>query len=378
MAGLARVQTEKGAMRWRRDSRTLTGRLLVFGILVAGSISSGPLAAAPATLADTTAVSDAPAELPFLRGMTVSCPGYGQIWGSSTMDRSLVELADLGVQWVAIHPYAGVRQDGSIEFQPAVRTGYLERAVKLAKKRQIELFWKPHLAYWGSFEWRGAIEFGDNENRWRRFFDQYRAFIVDQARFAEAAGVKVFSVGLEYEATTGREKEWRHILAEVRKVYHGKITYSANWDRLDKVPFWDAVDLIGVQAYFPLSNEDDPSRESLQRGWQAPLRRLQELSKRYDKPVLLAEIGYDISPEAARQPWLTQSRNNAANRALRLRLMDVALETLEAQDFIAGMFWWKWIPGQRGHRDFAMQPPEVQDVLKRAWGDGDRLDGPAR
>lgn len=304
----------------------------------------------------------------FLRGMTVSCPGYGRIWGSSTMDASLEELAELGVNWVSIHPYAGVRRDGSVQYQPAMRTGYLERAVELADKHGIELFWKPHLAYWGSFEWRGTIAFGENEVRWRRFFDQYREWIVDQARFAEVHGVSLFSVGLEYEATTGHEAEWRRILAEVRRVYTGRITYSANWDRLNDVPFWDAVDVIGVQAYFPLSREDDPSREAILQGWQGPLRTLQDLSRRHDKPILLAEIGYDVSPEAARQPWLTQSRNTERHRALRLRLMEVALETLEGQDFIEGMFWWKWIPGERRHRDFAMQPPEVQEVLRQAWG----------
>lgn len=329
---------------------------------------------------DSAAAATSPSgglERPFLRGMTVSCPGYGQVWGSGAMNQTLVELADLGVDWVSIHPYAAVRRDGSIQFQPAAQTGYLQRAVEMAEARQMRLFWKPHLAYWGSFEWRGAIEFGPDQTKWRRFFDDYRAFIVDQARFAEAAKIPVFSVGLEYEATTGREGEWRRIIAEVRRVYGGQITYSANWDRLDAVPFWDALDLIGVQAYFPLSQDDNPSREALQKGWQEPLRRLEELSTRYGKPVLLAEIGYDISAEAARQPWLSKSRNSAANRALRLRLMEVALETLEARPFIAGMFWWKWIPGQRSHRDFAMQPAEVRQVLRRAWGDGE-VPSPAR
>lgn len=312
---------------------------------------------------------------PFLRGMTVSCPGYGRIWGSSAMDTALAELSELGVTWVSIHPYAGVRRDGSIQYQPAIRTDYLRRAVEIADRHGIELFWKPHLAYWGSFEWRGSIEFGDDTAKWRRFFDHYREFIVDQARFAEAHGVPLFAVGLEYEATTGHEAEWRRIIAAVRQVYGGKITYSANWDRLDDVPFWDAVDWIGVQAYFPLSRDDNPSRQAIERGWQGPLNTLKTLSERYDKPILLAEIGYDTSAEAARQPWLTQSRNTAGNRALRLRLMEVALSTLEGQDFIAGMFWWKWIPGQRSYRDFAMQPPEVREVLRRSWGTANSPNG---
>lgn len=304
----------------------------------------------------------------FLRGMTVSCPGYGRIWGSPVMAGTLEELDRLGVGWVAIHPYAGVRRDGSVRFRPAAGEEYLARSVELARRAGIELFWKPHLAYWGSFDWRGEIAFGDDEARWRRFFDGYRAFIVDQARFAERAGVPLFSVGLEYEETTGREAEWRRIIAEVRRVYSGRITYSANWDRLDRVGFWDAVDLIGVQGYFPLSDSSDPSAAELGRGWDRHLGELRRLAAEHGKPVLFAEIGYDLSADAARAPWQRNSRDDAHNRRLRRRLMEVALERLEAEPFVAGMFWWKWIPGDDRAGDFSMRRPEARAALLEAWG----------
>lgn len=310
---------------------------------------------------------------PFLRGMTVSCPGYGRIWGSKSMTKTLAELEPLGVDWVAIHPYANIDTSGRIRFTPAAKTGYLPQAVEIARQAGIELFWKPHLAYWGSFEWRGSIAFGQDTARWRRFFDGYRAFIVDQARFAESSGVKLFAVGLEYEQTTSHEAEWRRIIAEVRKVYSGRITYSANWDRLDQVPFWDAVDSIGVQAYFPLSHEKNPTAEALHQGWEAPLAHLSKLSKQYDKPVLFAEIGYDVSPVAASAPWQRESRETPQNRALQRRLMEVALERIQDTGFIEGMFWWKWIPEQRHGGDFSMHHAEPRATLERAWGRGSFL-----
>jgi len=305
---------------------------------------------------------------PFLRGMTVSCPGYGRIWGSRAMAETLSELRPLGVDWVSIHPYANIDTSGHVRFTAAANTGYLPRAVEIARKAGIELFWKPHLAYWGSFAWRGAIAFGDDPRRWRRFFDGYRAFIVDQARFAEASGIRLFSVGLEYEQTTSRETEWRRIITEVRKVYSGRITYSANWNRLHEVPFWDAVDTIGVQAYFPLSHEVNPSAEALRRGWEAPLADLHKLSEQYDKPVLFAEIGYDVSPDAASTPWQRRSQETPQNRALQRRLMEVALERIGNTDFIEGMFWWKWIPGQRHGGDFSMRHAAPRETLAREWG----------
>lgn len=307
----------------------------------------------------------------FHRGVIVSCPRAGQIWGSPQMAESLQELQTLGVKWISIHPYAGVRSDGTIRFRPTAETGYLARAVDLVSSAGMKLFWKPHLAYWGSFQWRGAIDFGDDQQAWRRFFDGYRGFIVDQARFAEGSGVELLSVGVEYEKTTRFETEWRQIIAAVREVYTGKITYAANWDSLAAVPFWDAVDLIGVHAYFPLSDQLSPDRDELWQAWEGPLEQLETLSREHKgKPVLFAEIGYSRSPEAALKPWVPENRDTPAVRALRQDLIDVALRRIETTPFVAGMFWWKWIPGNdRWDRDFSMKDSEARAPLSEHWGE---------
>lgn len=304
-----------------------------------------------------------------IRGVVVSCPRWGPIWGSPAMAESLAQLRGLGAEWAAIHPYAWVKTTGQVSFTPADQLEFLAGAVRLAREAEVELFWKPHLGYWGSFAWRGAIEFGDDEQAWRRFFDGYRAFIVDQARFAQRHGVPLFAVGVETEKTTGREREWRRIVAAVRQVYSGRITYAANWDSLDAVPFWDALDLIGVHGYFPISHERDPDLETLRRGWDRPLTELGALAERTGKRVLFAEIGYNRNPDAAALPWLHDILDTEAARALRARLIQAAIDRLEAAPFVEGMFWWKWIPGdRRWDRDFSMRQPEAREALLRSWG----------
>ena len=306
-------------------------------------------------------------ERPFMRGMVVSCPRAGQIWGTPEMAESLDQLDSLGVQWVAVHPYAWVKEDGSVRFEPAATLPFLGKSVDLAERAGIRMFWKPHLGYWGSFPYRGAIDFGESPTHWARFFREYEDFIVDQAKFAEAASVDLFAVGVELEGTAHYEDLWRRIIARVRDVYSGRIVYAANWDRLDDVPFWDAVDLLGVHAYFPLSQTDDPDRNSLYRGWDGPLAELEHLSRSIGKPVLVAEIGYNTSTDAARTPWAYESVHSEAARSLRGRLIDVAIERLEDTDFITGMFWWKWMPGNGRRRNFSMRDAEARVVLRRHW-----------
>ena len=304
-----------------------------------------------------------------MRGMVVSCPTWGPVWGSPLMAESLAELGELGVEWIAIHPYAGVRRSGAVRVPPAASTGFLDKAVELMRQAEMKIFWKPHLAYWGSFGWRGEIAFGDDEAAWRRFFEGYREFIVDQARFAETAGAELFAVGVETDATLHREADWRRIVAAVRQVYSGRITYAANWDQLGQVGFWDAVDVIGVHAYFPLAEGDGPDAETLRRGWDAPLAELRRLAaSQGGKPVVFAEIGYNRSPDAARRPWEYEMRDGPEVRALRQRLIEVALARIEGEPVVRGMFWWKWIPGDtRFDPDFSMRDPEARQALERHW-----------
>jgi hypothetical protein len=309
----------------------------------------------------------------FLRGMTVTCPRHGEIWGSPAMGDALDQLRELGVGWVAIHPYARIEGDGKVRHHPAAGTGYLGRAVEISREHGIDLFWKPHLAYWGNYEWRGEIGYGDDEAAWQRFFETYRAFIVDQAAFAAQAGVPLFAVGVELEKTVHREAQWREVIAAVRRVYPGKITYAANWDGVERVPFWDAVDVLGVQAYFPLSEEplgaQTLATAQLEASWDRHLAQLEALSKTHgDLPVLFTEIGYNRSPHAAWEPWSYHVEDNPRTRALRVQLMETALRRAQEAPFVSGLFWWKWMPGRSaGRSNFSMRDAEARDVLQRHW-----------
>lgn len=315
-----------------------------------------------------TACTPASAAEP-LRGMTISCPMNGRIWGTSATKTAMKELADLGVDAVAIHPYARIATDGLVTFSPAAQTDYMREVAKFANEAGMKMFWKPHLAYWGRFQWRGTIEFGTDETKWKRFFDSHEAWIIDHAKFARAAGFPMLAIGVELDRTTHREKEWRRLIANVRKVYKGKLTFASNWDSYEKIAFWDALDYVGVQAYFPISESQDPTRKDIERSWDGHLERLAMFSKKVNKPILFTEIGYNRSLDAARQPWHEKMDDNARARALRVMLMEVSIDKMRGAKFIAGAFWWKWIPGwSPWDKDFSMRDVEASDVLKRTWG----------
>jgi hypothetical protein len=311
-----------------------------------------------------------PAGAQAVRGMTVSTPTAGQEWGSDAMVATLEELARLGVNWVAIHPYGGIREDGTVgrsRIDGLYRNPYwLTRAIEEAHRLGIRILIKPHLAYWGTdFSWRGEIGFQD-EAEWARFFSSYEEWIVRVARLSAAADA--FAVGTELDLTVGHEQEWRHIIAAVRGETEAALTYCASWNRYEEVPFWDDLDAIGIQAYFPLVEHDGmPSAEEIREGWDGIVARLDAFAEAQDRWIVFGELGYNRSLEAAVRPWEYRQNSDPRAEELQALCLDAALASVAGSRRIVGAFLWKWFPGELPHGNFRMSAPAMRGVISRHW-----------
>lgn len=307
-----------------------------------------------------------------VRGVTVSCPTWGWEWGSDEMVATLDVLSGLGVEWISIHPYARIHGDGRVTYRsldPGAPPEWLARPVREAHARGMKVMIKPHLAYWGSgFSWRGAIAFDDPAAH-ATFFSDYAAWILALA--LASAGADAFVVGTELDRLTGDGPRWRQIVAQVRAVFPGRLTYAANWDAFEQVSFWDVLDTVGVQAYFPIV-ADLPAVQItasvLDEGWTPWLARLRAVAERTGKPVVFTELGYDCSPEAARTPWDPSSGDRVLGERVQELALDAAFRAMEREPAVVGAFLWKWFPGEMAHGDFRMSEPRLQERIRDAWG----------
>lgn len=119
---------------------------------------------------------------------------------------------------------------------------------------------KPHIWIRGRSDgkWRREIDIS-TEAEWDGRWASYRRMILRYAQLAQRSGVEALCIGTELRSTVlKRPGEWRRLIADVRKDYGGELTYSANWNReFEEVPFWEALDYIGIQAYFRLAESTD-------------------------------------------------------------------------------------------------------------------------
>jgi hypothetical protein len=135
------------------------------------------------------------------------------------------------------------------------------------------------------------------------------------------------------------------------------------------VPFWDALDVIGVQGYFPLAEQPGlPELEALRAAWADRLDQLGAFARQHDRKVVLAELGYSRSEQAAMRPWDGREGGAHAEETQR-RCLAAALEQLDGNDVVVGAFLWKWFAGPTGRENFLMSTPAMRDVIAEYWTD---------
>ena len=199
---------------------------------------------------------------------------YQQPW----TDESMQSLADTGSNWVSIIVtcYQETYVDTTITCDlPRTPTDSdLIHAIRQAHALDLNVMLKPHLDLNNDpVHWRGDIGTGfTNEAEWLAWFAGYQTFFGRYAALAEAEGVRQFSVGTELVGTSGKETAWREVVTEVREQFSGSLVYAGNHDReATATTWWDALDYIGVDAYYPLASDNEPTKEELQAAWVTPL-----------------------------------------------------------------------------------------------------------
>jgi hypothetical protein len=307
----------------------------------------------------------------------------GVAWvAGRSIDASAIEpLVEHHVDWVAQTPFGWQEAVDAPSIRLAtegrVHWGETDEGIRvtteLARARGIKTMLKPHL-WVGRGAWRGDIYMG-NDGDWEKWFADYRTFILHYARLAEANQIPLLCVGTELHKTViARPQKWTDLIAEIRTVYSGELTYAANWyEEFEAVTFWEQLDYIGVQGYFPLSAAAETDLDALLAGWEPHFAAIRDLQARIQRPVLFTEVGYRSWRHAAERPWEWPDRGDDSgfDAVVQERLYEAFFRTFWHHDWVAGAYWWKWFPGHAdaggpGHAGFTPQNKLAADVLA-AW-----------
>lgn len=284
------------------------------------------------------------ANVAFATGPSSSSQGYA----SRRAEASFGALRDLGATAASIVPYAAMPDPHAPadllhrrHHRGTESDATIERAIETAHDLGLRVLLKPQIA--GEVDWPGDIEMS-SEEEWDAFFGEYADWILHYALMAQRHDVEMLAIGTELtEATRNHETEWRGLIKRVRAVYDGTVTYAANWDdEAGRLTFADALDVVGVDAYYPLSADAKASDAALRAGAEEVASRLRDIAERTDRPVLLTEMGFPNTQGAWAHPH--EKREDKPERPEDQARATRALTDALSDTSIQGALWWRWPP----------------------------------
>ncbi|UTW60852.1 glycoside hydrolase [bacterium SCSIO 12741] len=247
------------------------------------------------------------------------------------------------------------------ETEPGIR-----QMIELARKEQVSVMLKPQIwmrygTYTGHY---------DARKKWQVFESHYLEYTLTFARLAELEQVEIFCIGTEMDRfVEARPEFWNELIKKVRAVYSGKITYAANWDNYADIPFWNQLDYVGVDAYFPLSEKANPSTSELVKLWEPWKQSMKHFSDSLDKPILFCEYGYRSRDFTAKEPWKSD-RAGQVNLIAQQAAYEALYQSFWKETWMAGGYLWKWFPnhkevGGENNNRFTPQNKPVTEVIKK-------------
>lgn len=292
-------------------------------------------------------------------------------------------VAATNTEWLSLMPYGFVGKESSEfrftrisdEIDGDIHQWWGERpegviaCIRMAKAQGLKLMMKPHM-WIGRGTFTGDFTLG-SEEEWQLFEKTYSEYLLQYAEISEEEGVEVFCIATEmHTMVKERPVFWLQLIKDIKSVYNGKLTYAENWDCYEKVPFWNQLDFIGVDAYFPLDKGENPDLETLKKGWKPWLKNLKSFAGKEQRAILFTEVGYRSCDFSTEKPWET-NYDLPDNMQLQVRAYKAFYEQVWDQDWFAGAYLWKWFPhkGRGGSRrdKFAFQDKPVMDEIIKMY-----------
>jgi uncharacterized lipoprotein YddW (UPF0748 family) len=367
----------------RRKRAVLMGLLLVGILLIIGGLvkaSSLASAGSQRPIAGVERESDQnprldlwalSPEAEFQKGMSYAA-WWQSLYQTLVADRSLRNLAPTGAKWISLvvtgyqETIASTTITRLLQMTPADED--LVHAIARAHSLGMKVMLKPHVDLSNDpGHWRGEIGF-DNEADWSAWFTSYREFIYHYAELAESNGVEQFCVGTELVGTSQREDDWRAVIAGVRARFSGSLTYAANHSGEEaQIQWWDAVETIGVDAYYALTDKDDPTLDELKAAWTPHMTTLANLAATWGKPIVFTEVGYRSVDGTNRHPWEWWSEGTIDLQE-QAACYQAVFETFWHQPWFAGTYWWYWSTdpelGGADDGDYTPHGKDAEEVLR--------------
>lgn len=287
---------------------------------------------------------------------------------TAASDASLAKAKDDGCNWIAICVWWFQNDVDSTVITPdytrySAEPNSVVHAIERCHDLCMKVMLKP-MVDCRDGNWRGNI------NPSAAWFAAYEDFISYWADLAESNGVEYFSVGCELKKTTTSSSAWRNVIREIRNRYSGPLTYSANHGNEQNINWWGDLDCIGIDAYYSLTNKNNPTLTELKTAWANRCNAIENWRNANwpSMDIVFAEVGYQSVNGTNRTPWYADPASHPMDLQEQADCYEALLSECRQRPWWLGAFWWNWQtdPDSGGDDDPYWTPMNkpAEDVLR--------------
>ncbi|WP_111708054.1 glycoside hydrolase family 113 [Lutibacter citreus] len=279
-----------------------------------------------------------------------------ETWKLSLDGLNSIKMAEkTNANWIALSPQVNFiylcenfHPCRPYEYQIEREIDQLNRVIpKVINSGFQNILLKPLTSFW---EVNGSNFWGDfyvtNETEWKEIEATYSDLLYEFAKIANKfPEVKMLSIGNELREFVKRRPEFfKSLIRKIKTDFPNlKLTYAANWDEYKHVNFWDDLDYIGINSYFPLVNKRTPTYSQLINAFEPVKNKLHNLSCKYNKPILFTEYGYRSMDFGAWKGWeLGEINSKNINYKTQSNTYESFYDTFWDENWVAGGFFWEW------------------------------------
>lgn len=304
------------------------------------------------------------------------------------MDTSRLQFfKETNIEWITIVPW-GFQENHDSPSVSHTRRGPEEQArrdsmylnnIKLLRADGFKVFIKPHIWMHTPYEekWRSDI-YPTSDKNWELWKETYRDFILRYANIAEQGKAEMFCIGTELtRLTLEKTAYWKELIQEIRTVFSGELTYAANWYKeYENITFWEDLDYIGIQTYFPLTEKKHPTVKEVSEGWKKYMPKLKSIHKKYDRKILFTEMGYKSTGNCAMKPWewidYSDDRQNEYSPESQANCYRAFFETVWDEKWFAGVHLWQYrydhvVEEHEKNLDFTPQGKPANEIIANGF-----------
>lgn len=340
--------------------------LIIIGIIITGSF--GTILSAHWYYNSTQQENISYNEIPFQRGMSFTTWGV-ESFNSTEAHEEILEMKEIDIEWVGVNIWWTQESVDATKIEDGDWTDTAANITALFKfihSNGMKVLFKPMLDSEDGV-WRSYIEASP------KWIKEYNRFIKYTAEIAENGSVDVFCIGCEMGNWQVKTDVVRELIKEVREIYSGDLTYAANHDSFWYIDWWDAVDIIGIDAYFSFTLSYDPTLQDMIAVWDGFYDELHKFQKKWNRPILFTEIGCQNRDGCNIAPNDNKFNLNQDEKEFRMFYKSLFESKIWSAPWFKGTYWWIWDLREIDEDDdngFTPQLSIIQDTIQKYYSGG--------